>query len=98
MAHATEKSHLINILDKLIDNPGNTEDEETSSSDSESTGSNGNGKNGTIIDRVTPEPENDSIQVLSPPPTVSQKRKRGPRPKSDIYYVPIIVVLTSLQF
>jgi hypothetical protein len=93
MAHATEKSRLIDILDKLVDNPGDTKDEETSSSDSDSTG-----KNGTIIDHITPEPENDSIQVLSPPPTVSQRRKRGPRPKSDVYYVPIIVILTLLQF
>jgi hypothetical protein len=93
MAHATEKSRLIDILDKLVDNPGDTEDEETSSSDSDSAG-----KNGTIIDHITPEPENDSIQVLSPPPTVSQRCKCGPRPKGDVYYVPIIVILTLLQF
>ena len=81
MAHSTEKSHIITLLDKLIDSPDNTEDEESSSSDLESTG--GNGENGTIVDHVTPEPENNRIQVLSPPPTVSQKCKRGPRPKSD---------------
>lgn len=92
MAHATEKSRHINILDKLVDNPGDTEDEETSSSDSDSAG-----KNGTIIDHVTPEPENDSIQVLSPPPTVSQRHKCGPRPQSDIL-CPYIVILTLLQF
>ena len=96
MAHSTEKSHLIDLLDKLADNPGNTEDEESSSSDSGSTGSTINGKNGSIVDHATPEPENDRIQVLSPPPTVSQKRKRGPRPKSDVYSIPIIVVLTLL--
>ncbi|KAF8494129.1 hypothetical protein F5888DRAFT_1636218 [Russula emetica] len=73
MAHSTEKSHLITLLDKLADNPGNTEDEGPSSSDSESTSSDGNGKNEAIIDHVTLEPENNSIQILSPPPTVSQK-------------------------
>ena len=71
MAHTMEKSQLINLLDKLVGNPDGTEDEESSSSDSESTGSNVISKDGTIINHVTPEPENDNIQVLSPPPTVS---------------------------
>lgn len=99
MAHSTEKSHLVTLLDKLVNNPGAIEDEESSSSssDAESTGDNNNGKNGPVVNHNTPEPENDSIQVLSPPPTVSQKRKRGPRPRSDVYYVPIVVVLTLSQ-
>ena len=82
MAHAPEKSHIITLLDKLVDNPGDTEDEELSSSDSEPSGIISNGESGTISNHVTPEPENGHIQVLSPPPTVSQKRKRGPRPRS----------------
>jgi hypothetical protein len=99
MAHSTEKTPLLTLLDKLVNNPGDTEDEESSSasSDVEFAGNNSNGKNGTIVNHVTPEPENDSIQVLSTPPTVSQKRKRGPRPKSDVYYVPITVLLTLSQ-
>ena len=96
MAQSIEKSQIITLLDQLIDNSGDIEDEESSSSDLESTGN--NDESGTIVDYVTPEPENDRIQVLSPPPTVSQKCKCGPRPKSDMYYVYIVVVLTLTPF
>jgi hypothetical protein len=82
MAHSTEQSHILNLLDKLVESPSSTEDE-SSSSDSDSE-SNGGNRDRTNIS--TPEPEISSIQVLSPPPTVSQKRKRGPKPKSNVYY------------
>ena len=89
------QSHLINIFNNLADNPGDIEDEVSSSSNSKSIGSNGNNGtwNGATIEHLdTPEPENGSIQVLSPPPTASQKHKCGSRLKNDVYYVLIIVL------
>jgi len=84
MSHSSE-SRLISALDKLADaSSDDSEDDELQpSSDSEShIGSGGlrGDRNGDDV-RVTPQAAEKDIQVVSPPPTVPQKRKHGPKAK-----------------